>query len=277
MYSKERHIPTGLKIRVLFGSVLGIVGWSITAFGLIFVIVFVGFADFSAWKFKENSPVTKATITNISLTNSRENRRYIYAYEYEFVDNKGAKQTGTSYGFQGRYQVGDETTVVFLADKPSYSRIEDLRKEPFGAAVLFVVIFPCIGVGFVVASVFSGLKNLKILQYGVVNYGKYVRSEATNTKINGRRVMKLFFEMEVGGKTYTVTASSHQPEHLMDEEKEMLFYLPQEPTKAVLKDALPGRPVISKDGTIQEIPLFPSALFLLLPLAVLIELLIIIS
>ncbi|KOY86330.1 hypothetical protein AD998_09400 [bacterium 336/3] len=274
MYSKERFIPLGLKIRVLFGDVSSIVGFSIMALGLIFVIVFVGFADFSDWKFKPDSPKTQGIITTIGATNSKENKNRIYAYYYEFSDNKDTKQTGVSYGYSGQYQVGDTPTIIYLTEKPTYSRIENLRKEPFGMFVVFTAIFPCIGLGFAVFGVLTGLKNLKILKYGMIGYGKYIRSEATNTKINGRRVMRLYFEMMVGDKSYTVTASSHQPEHLLDEAQEMLFYLPQEPTKAVLKDALPGRPKILSDGSLEDYSLFPSALFLLLPLTVLIELLI---
>ncbi len=80
MYSKERFIPLGLKIRVLFGDVSSIVGFSIMAFGLIFVIVFVGFADFSDWKFKPDSPKAQAIISNIEETSSRENKKDIYGY-----------------------------------------------------------------------------------------------------------------------------------------------------------------------------------------------------
>ncbi|MCU0436422.1 MAG: DUF3592 domain-containing protein [Raineya sp.] len=274
MYFKERYIPLGLKIRVIFGDVSSIVGFSLMAFGLIFVIVFIGFADFSDWKFKPDSPKTQGVITTIGATNSKENKNRIYAYYYEFLDNKDTKQTGVSYGDFGKYKIGDTPTVIYLENQPDYSRIENLKKAPFGGTVIFVVIFPCIGLSFALVGILRGIKSLKILKYGVIGYGKYIRSEATNTKINGRRVMKLYFEMMVGDKSYTVTASSHQPEYLTDEAREMLFYLPQEPKKAVLKDALPGRPKVLSDGSLENYPLFPSALFLLLPLAVLIELII---
>jgi len=274
MYFKERFIPLGLKIRVVFGDVLSIIGWAFTVFGLIFVVVFVGFADFSDWKFKPDSPKAQAIITNIAETNNRENKKDIYGYYYDFVDKKGIRHTGVSYGFWGKYQIGDTPTVIYLENKPDYSRIENLRKEPFGGVVVFTFIFPFIGLIFATIGTTKGLKHLKLLKYGVIGYGKYIRSEATNTKINGRRVMKLYFEMMVGDKSYTVTASSHQPEHLTDEAQEMLFYLPQEPTTAVLRDALPGRPHVLSDGSLGDYPLFPSALFLLLPLAVLIELII---
>ena len=49
----------------------------------------------------------------------------------------------------------------------------------------------------------------------------------------------MFFEFTADAKVYKISANTHEPEKLEDEEKEMLVYDPENPEKATLVDNLP--------------------------------------
>jgi hypothetical protein len=269
MYLKIRSIPFPLQVQIIFGDLITVFGWFFLTIGLIFSSIFLSMSDFSDWRFKKDSPKTQATITNIEYGNASENKKAIFSYHYEFTDLQGVKQKGISYGFQGKYNVGDKATVIFLEKKPEYSRIENLRKEPFGQFTLFVLIFPLVGGSIVFFSIPKALKKIRILREGVIGEGVYLRMEPTNTSINRQRVMRLFFELKVGNKIYEVSTQTHHDSlirKLTDETPQKLLYLPQHPEQAVLLDNVAGKPKFAADGSIADYPLFPSVLYLLFPI-----------
>ncbi len=270
MYTKIRHIPFPLQVKIIFGDALAFIGWIFLTIGVLFSSIFLSMSDFSDWRFKKDSPKTQAIITKIEYSNASENKQAILEYHYEFTDLQGVKQHGVSYGFSGKYDVGDEATVIFLEKKPKYSRIENLRKEPFGQFTLLVLIFPLIGGLLVFFSIPKALKKIRVLREGVLGEGKYLRMEPTNTSINRQTVMRLFFELQVGNKTYetyTQTHLDHKIRQLTDGTPKKLLYLPQNPQQAVLLDNLTGNPTFRADGSLAEYPLFPAVLYLLFPAA----------
>lgn len=268
MYTKIRHIPFPLQVKIIFEDVLAFIGWIFLTIGILFSSIFLSMSDFSDWRFKKGSPKTQATITAIEYSNANENKQPILEYHYEFTDLQGVKQQGVSYGFGGKYKVDDEAIVIFLEKKPNYSRIENLRKEPFGQFTLFVLIFPLIGALFLFFSIPKALKKIRVLREGVLGEGNYLRMEPTNTTINGRTLMRLFFELQVGNKTYetyTQAHLDHQIRQLTDGTPKKLLYLPQNPQQAVFLDNVAGNPTFRADGSIAEYPLFPAVLYLLFP------------
>lgn len=268
MYTKIRTIPFPLQIKIIFGDTFAFIGWIFLTIGFVFSSVFLSMSDFSDWRFKKDSPKVQATITQIEYSNASENKQAIFEYHYEFTDLKGIKQKGVSYGFKGKYDVGDEATVIFLEKKPEYSRIENLKKAPFGQFTLFVLIFPLIGGLMVFFSIPKALKKLRVLREGIIGEGNYLRMEPTNTIINRQRVMRLFFELKVGSKAYEVSTETHQDyliRKLTDGTPKKLLYLPQNPEQVVLLDNVAGNPKFAADGSIAYYPLFPAVLYLLFP------------
>lgn len=268
MYTKIRHIPFPLQIKIIFGEKTAFVGWMVLAIGLLFSGIFLSLSDFSNWRFKKNSPRAQAIITKIEFSNARENKKSILAYHYEF-DLQGIKQVGVSYGFGGEYKEGDEANVIFLEKKPEYSRIENLRKKPFGQITLFVLIFPLIGGLLIFFSLPKALRKLKVLREGVLGEGVYLRTEPTNVRINRRVVMRLFFELQAGNKTYQVKTETHRRDlidKLTDGTPQKLLYLPQNPEQVVFLNNITGNPTFRADGSLADYPLFPAILYLSLPI-----------
>jgi hypothetical protein len=266
-FGNSRAVPFGLLLKVLFGSTIAQMGWFFFGFGMIFVIVFVGNADFSDFYLGQTSPQAIGTVRQIEATNSSVNKRRVFAIYYQFTDKQGKTYEGTSYTTDNLPEVGAQVNVQYLANKPTYSRIEGLSQGTFPIFVLFVLIFPAIGLIFMISHTVFALRAIQLLKNGTIAWGKLINSEPTNTRINDRPVMKMTFEfMAQDGQRYEAIAKSHLVRQLMDEQREMLFYNPLYPQKAVLKDNLSGHPQINQDGSFADVSLTSALPYLIVPL-----------
>jgi len=275
MYLKIRHIPFALKIKIIFGSVATLIGLIFLTFGLIFSSIFLSMSDFSDWRFTKDSPRAKAVITQTEIAFATEQGKTITAYHYEFTDLQGIKQKGISYGTDQIYQVGDEARVIFLEKNPEYSRIENLKRKPFGKYVLLTLLFPLIGLLMILLTLPKSLKELHILREGVLGEARFVEMQSTNIEVNRKPLMKLFFELNVANKTYRVSTQTHREaviRKLSDGTPQKLLYLPQDPHQVVFIENIIGKPTFRTDGSIAEYPLFPAVLYLLFPIVCLIVL-----
>jgi hypothetical protein len=265
-FINNRSIPLALKIKVMFGGFTSQFGWIFFGFGMIFVFVFVMNIDFSDFYLGESSPVAQARVISAEATNSSVNKRRIYACKYEFTTPDGQKVQGTSYTTGGLPNPGDIVEVEYLATKPSYSRIKGMDQGAFPIFVLFVLIFPLIGLIFIITNIFNALKAFRILKDGVIAYGQLVRTELTNTRINNNQVVRYFFEFTAqDGQKYEAKAETHNPYAILDERKEMIFYDSLDPKKAVIKDSLPGHPRLNDDGSFVDEGLASALVYLILP------------
>ncbi|MCU0447589.1 MAG: DUF3592 domain-containing protein [Microscillaceae bacterium] len=265
-YSTSREVSLALSLKVLFGSLIAQMGWFFFGFGMIFVIVFVGNADFSGFYLDANSPTAIGTVSGVEATNSSVNKRRVYAINYQFTDSQGKIQQGTSYTTGSLPNTGDQVKVQYLASKPSYSRIEGLSQSTFPIFVLFVLIFPIIGLAFVLSHTVFAIKALQLLKNGQIARGRLIKSEPTNTRINEQTVMKMTFEFVAqDGQRYEAIAKTHLVHLLTDEREEMLFYNPLRPQNAVLKDNLPGHPQVNPDGTFAPLSLAGAMPYLIIP------------
>jgi hypothetical protein len=193
-----------------------------------------------------------AKVIETNGTNSYVNNQQVYAYIYQFEYN-GRVYEGVSYDTYRDIPPDRPVEVEFPKNNPVKSRIAgmDFSMMPWWVG-LFVLIFPGVGLIFIIVSIRSGIKGNQLLRNGQLAYGKYVREEPTNTRINNMPVMKYFFEFtDWQNRTHEATASTHLPYKLLDEEYEPLLYMPHNPQYAVLMDNLPGNPRISERGQLE--------------------------
>lgn len=121
----------------------------------------------------------------------------------------------------------------------------------------------------------KALKKIRVLREGVIGEGNYLRMKPTNVSVNKQTIMKIFFELKVGSRTYEVSTETHQDSlirKLTDGTPKKLLYLPQNPEQAVLLDNVAGKPKFAADGSISYYPLFPAILYLLFPITCLLVL-----
>ena len=199
---------------------------------------------------------TRGVITEIEKHVHRRERgrgsnKTTYSHFYSFKGDDGTEYTGVSDGdWSGK--VGEEVTIGYVKDRPEVSRISGMRANVVGPIGLLLVIFPAIGLGFIITGLRKGLKANRLLANGELGKGRLKSKVKTNMQINDQPVYKLTFEFSTPeGTSYEVFAKTHLPEKLEDQQDEPLLYEPMYPKNAVMLDNLPGAPRIDENGNIR--------------------------
>lgn len=226
------------KFKVLFSGATAIVG---TGFLLIGSIVFIAFAftvDFSDLKFYGKTQTTNGKITEVVGTNSYYNEVQVQEYHFSYsVDGKKYESKSYKAAYIDKLQ---PVEIEYVAANPQVARIVGTKLGQFPLWILlFIAIFPIIGSSLVAVRLKQGLKEIEILKYGKVGFGRFLRMEATGSSVNNSRVYNLFFEFEADGKTYEAKGTTHLINRLKDEILEPLVYMPDDPSQAVMIDAMP--------------------------------------
>lgn len=262
IFGNKREISLPLRLKILFGGSIIQVLYGVFAFLMIFVLVFVREADFSDFTLA-SSVNTKGNITNITQTNSRINKRYVFAFDYTFLVNDKI-YNNTSFSTDKSKTNG--VIIEYLAKNPRNSRIMGMRQKIFPIYVALVVLFP-ISILFIL---FFGLKtNLKaiwLLKNGEIGYAKVLRTETTNIRVNDRQVIRIFYEFEdKKGKKHTFSFKSHEPEKITDEAQEMLFYDANNPKRNILKDSSVAKIILKENNSFKSPSFFQAIILLILP------------
>ncbi len=232
-----RQVPFGIKLRIMTSSAIFWIGFMFFCIGTTIGVAFSFSMDFKSLSFHPDRSTTGKIIYQ-EATNCSENKRTIYRYDFEF-SNGGTIVKGSSYSsdFTDSY---NSIEVEYESTNPQNARIIGMRSAPFSAWIgLFIGIFPTIGLVFLAFAITKGLKNIYLVTNGILTKGKVVGKEATNTKINGRTLFRMFFEFKTqNGHTITSKCTTTEPENVLDEAEEMLLYDPRTPEKAVLLDTV---------------------------------------
>ncbi|MBI5915419.1 MAG: DUF3592 domain-containing protein [Bacteroidetes bacterium] len=263
-----RHLNLFTKATVLSGGFLQMFGWIFFCMGSLFAWIFIPMSEVRFWfEFGKEWKETPGKVVTAEPTNSSVNDQVVYSYLHSFELN-GTRYTGKSYTTGQQYQGGEEVTVRYDANNPNDSHLAGSKRAIFPAFVLFVLIFPLVGLCFIVFSLRQNLRTVKLLEIGDFTRGKMTSKEATGSvvKINNTSypVFKYQFEFEAGGKTHTATCKTHQGGLVEDEEREIILYDRFNPGYNLVYDAAPNVPAISEQGTLEPAP-FGQVLYLLLP------------
>jgi hypothetical protein len=255
-----RYVPLSLRI-VNFFNVGTQAGWGVFGFGMIFVWVFTLNADLSFLDFRGEHYKVLGKVTDVRSTGASENHQQIYAHHYEY-SVAGSSFNSTSYAKGNTLDSGTPVTVEYDPANPSKSRIEGMRRGQFSPAVLFVVIFPLVGLAILIPSTIWGRRRNHLLENGIFTTGKLLGRRPTNMTVNKRPVIELVFEFTTrDGRRCEATARTTNPQKLEDEAQEPLLYDPENPEKACLLDEAPARPKVEMNGQFAGRP--TAALFAL--------------
>lgn len=261
-----RPLVPAVSVAVLFGSFLTQAGCFVSAFGMLFLLIFVPMTDLSSViHFRGPLPKVQGQVISVEETNAEENERDIYAIEYQYR-LRDQTYEGTSFTSAVNYAPGMPVTVEYVAKQPQRSRIQGLRAAPFGAFILlFLLIFPIIGLLMALYPFLQGLKALPLLKDGLLTQAQLHHEERTGSRINDRPVylMTFAFQARHDGRIYEVSTRTHEPERLRDQQDEAVLYNPKNPAQAVLLDSLPQRISIGASG-IPEPRSYPKAMLSLL-------------
>ncbi|KPK96805.1 MAG: hypothetical protein AMK75_07860 [Planctomycetes bacterium SM23_65] len=263
-----RHVPSAVRLRLLFGGFASQFGWIFLGFGMIFVWVFqADSAVVSLVRFSGKLETARGVVARSEHSGLKINERDVLTIEYRFTTADGSEHQGASYAIGKHLEPGTTVTVEYPKGNPSVSRIQGMNTTLFGPWVLFVLVFPAVGAVFIFFGLRKGFKGLRLLTNGKTGTGKLLSKEPTNTRINNQTVYKFTFEFKTDdGGTYQAVARTHRLEKLSDEE-EPLLYDPANPSYVVMMDSLPGSPRIDEMGQIRTGSPAATFLVMIVPLA----------
>ncbi len=262
-----REVPLALRLPLLFGGPAGLFGWLFAMIGSLVLAGFLPFTDLVSPRIaSQPSETTRGVILRVELTSCTENEHRVYAYHYGYRAADGEVREGVSFAYADAAREGDRVDVRYLRGSPEVAKVEGMRARPFGLAVLFVLIFPLVGLCFIAATYAKGRRAIDDLRNGILARGKLRDVRGTNVVVNNRPVLEMVFEfVDRQGVTQTAKARTTEPAKLQDQPTELLIYRPDRPASAVLLDALPGSPVLSESGEWQAPGGGRAAWLLLLP------------
>jgi hypothetical protein len=237
-----RQISRGLKAKIVFSNPRAWIGAVFLGMGLLFTAIFAPMSDLNFSNPLDISPsIATGTIHTIEQTSATENKKRIYRFDFDYFVDEQPHYGSSYYRGNSGLNPGDQVEVEYDKNNPGFARIKNFRMAPFnGDTFLIMLIFPVSGFLLVILAIRKARKNIMLVRTGYVTTGRVVSKEATNSRVNKRRVYKIGFEYTgTDGMTRHGSVRTHQPERLEDEENELLLFNPDQPDEAVMLDALP--------------------------------------
>lgn len=264
----ERTIPFSTRIGVLFGGFKSQFGWAFFGFGLIFFWAFAMNADLSFIHARGELITTEGTAIRWQSTDASEGGVPVFENYFRFTTEDGTEHEGKSYATGEQVMNGESLIIEYPEDKPQYARIKGMRREMFGPEVIWVVLFPLIGLIFILFGLKRSVRALRLLKNGILSKGTLISKVRTNTKINGRVVYKMTFQYkDEEGSEFTVSEKTPMPYLLQDQKEERLLYLRSKPGRAIMLDALPGAATINNYGYVEAYSTRNMILLMIFPAA----------
>lgn len=259
-----RDVPLSLRLRLLGGGVLTMIGWLVFGLGLVFASVFVSQAEpLFGDPFAGEVATIDGTVTRVDETNAKINNQRVAAVHFDYSVG-GRTLSGVAYTSRSWPEAGATVPVEYVRAKPTTSRIRGMRTAMFPGIVWLVAVIPAIGAVLVLVGALLGMRQVKLLRLGQLTRGRLIESRPTNTTINNQRVHVLTFRFQdATGKEREGTVRTHRLANVTDDAEENLLYDPVG-SRIVLWDMLPKRPELDRDGQFQALGL-PALVPVLLP------------
>ncbi len=258
-----RKVPLSLKSQVMMG-ITGYIGAAFIILGFIFSAIFVlSSRTISAFKLsnldkKATGIITEVGYTSVSIGGGRGRRgRPVIRYHFKFTSGSGNEYHQYSYStghLRGEdkklLRRGDNVLVEYKSNNPKLSRIVGARYSVFGPFILFVLLFPFIGMVLFLSSILIGYKKIVLLKNGKIADGIIISTKMTNVRINKVPVYQYFFQYKDETGAEIVGSSKSLPKATLGDEKhEPVIYCDIRGKKyAELVDALPKHVDLNASG-----------------------------
>ena len=267
-----RDVSAATRWSLRLGGGVGIAGWAMFGFGMIFFWSFAMNADVaSLWQFNGETEramgqVTHSEKTKFTTGGSKSRRgKPVFANGYVFTSADGNERWGVSYATDHSLRVGQVVEVEHPKGRPGISRIVGMRRAVLPGVTALVALGPAVGLWMILINFRRGSRYADLLENGRLAWGKMVSKETTMARVNRKPVYKMTFEFTADNRrTYQVVAKTHATGELEDEEHELVLYEAGDPSVAVVADALPAGIRVDEKGRVHEkVPVF---VWVLLPM-----------
>jgi hypothetical protein len=235
----KRYVPVYVWLVLIFGRFATNFGLIFMGFALTFNILLSPVVKVE--KLSDNSPTVKGVVVAIEPTKSSVNDQRVFAYSFKFTTPQVQEITGLSYSEKFYLEIGDTVDIQYSPIDPNISRIQGMRSGEIGVWILLIFLpFLFVGFGFVLFGVIRAYRQVSILRYGVVAYGKLVKKEETSSRVNYSPVFRLYFDFITSKKEKITTVCRTHKVDLLDEEKQnKLLYNPSNPQKTIFFALMP--------------------------------------
>jgi len=241
--SPPRPVPLRVMCRAMLG-LTGKLGGIFLIAGILFTWLFVGdFRPIAELRLVLSSETATGTITRVERTNTSVNDVTVYRYQFTFRTPKEETFTGQSHTVGQVWSAEDRVTIEYVSDKPSIARIEgsQLSTAPMWG-VMLVLVFPAIGGVMFITSTVLGWQQVTLMRHGEIAGAKMISQQMTNVRINNVPVIAYVYEFPTGDGEEYMGRSKALPSGLVgDEAREPVLYLPWNPRRSTLVDAIPLR------------------------------------
>jgi hypothetical protein len=264
-----RHIDWFTKGTVLLGGFHQQFGWAFFSMGLLFTWIFVGnseWRDLLSWTSGPWETVSGEIVECVSI-GAHENDEQIYRCYFRFSFNGVDRSGSVYYSASLQPEPGTSIEVEMATRNPSYVRVEGGRTAPFSRWVGVVMVFPLIGLSFLMLGFRSNLRYLRLLSWGQVGSGKLeakTKTGATVT-INNQSypVYRYRFTFLHQGREVPLEIKTHLADRVEDDPMERILFDPFAPGQNALYDAIPNAPVFDSEGNCIPTSFLKSYLFIL--------------
>ncbi|MDD5092634.1 MAG: hypothetical protein PHQ23_17180 [Candidatus Wallbacteria bacterium] len=254
-----RRVGLNLTLSLIFENFFTLFGSFFFGFGMIFVWAFGLNADLSGLQFAGRVETCPGVAVNWDRTGFSESSddtsdgRQVFFTDYAFFDAEGNRRTGRSYATGTFIEQGREMTVEYPAGRPEYSRIRGMRRKAFGPFVLFVFIFPAVGLYMIWHGLKQGLKQARLLKIAEPAEARIIACDGTSVYVNERQVQRYVFAFKPFGSREEFRAEfrTHLTDHLGDEPTELVLFDSADPGIAVPVDGLSAPVKFCTDGSVR--------------------------
>lgn len=186
------------------------------------MIILVGFfpnIDFHDSKFNEK-PIKEinGTIVSVLVTNNSVNGEKALEFKYEFnLDN--IVISGTSFGFEDSFSIGDSVDIEYLINDPSISRIVGTKNGSFGIDSFSSLLgFVMLGLIVLIITIYKKIEALRIFSSGFDILPSTLDSELKTPTLpvgKSNPFYRLKFNYNISGNIYSKVIYTSQDEYTM--------------------------------------------------------------
>lgn len=255
-----RRPPFGLECAILYGGI-GQVGWLTVLLGVLISWFVLSSADIG---FTTYGARLRGVVEDVQATDMTGHGRPILAFSYRFEGPDGRKMTGVSYSTDPGPAAGDVVAIELDWKEPRTSRIEGMRRRPFDAWALLVLLAPLVGVAVVVVGLNRGSRVLSLVRLGRLGTGRVTEVTLVHEDEDGR-IYRVVVEHEVAGARHRIVRHAGRTDRIQGSDCAIL-YEPAAPERSALLDELRGCRV-GPDGALVTEDVVAGRAYLVLPVA----------
>lgn len=251
----KRHVPLMVRLALPVSGSFRQGGWAFVLFGSVFCAFFLPMIERPWSSFDAQM---EGVVRKVERTNSSQNDRRIFEVEVQYppATEAEASPSSTPSRLVSSYttdppEVGALVTVEYDSSDPDDARLRGARSRPFSSWVLFVLLFPAIGLVFALAQVGDALHTLHLLSRGYLTRARLAGKSAGNLSVNDVPQSRMRFTfVDHHGVEVPFEVKTFKPQKLEDDREELALYDPRQSRRATTIDQLPGELEVLEDRVV---------------------------